>query len=92
MLLVGFDTQPDLAAGGEQQHFRPPMGRVGEHVGALRNAAGTGVLAPVEGRHCLARENEACGTIDEVHHDPPGFDDFVRVRRAQQHHAGHGAE
>jgi hypothetical protein len=89
---VGADTERDLAAGGEQQHLRLAVRRIGQHIRALREARGRRVPGAIDGRQRLPGQDEGDRLMTKRHDEPPRLDHFVGVRRPQHDESRNRAE
>src|SRR5215510_7818318 len=62
-LLVRLHCKADLAARGDDDHFRISAGTICEHVGSLRNAGGGRILAAIKSWQGLSRQREHRGLV-----------------------------
>ena len=87
------DAQRHFAAGREQQHVGPPVGRIQQNVGAAlrRPSAGAHLVRSSVGTACRVRISDH-RLVTPLHDDAPRFDHFVRIGRAQDDQTGNRAE
>ena len=91
-LLVRGDGERELAARRDQDQLGLAAGRVGQHVGAARDAGRRRVPAAVERRQRLARQRQHRRLVTQLHDGPIRLDHLVGVAGAQHDESRHRAQ
>ena len=69
-----------------------PPGASGRIYAPLATPETARKFSAIESRHRLTRQNQRCRTMLLLHHDLPGFDDFIGIAGTQHQHVRHGAQ
>ena len=80
--LVSIDRKRHFASRRDDDGIGRRRVAAGKHIGALRNAGSGGIFAAIEGRQGLARYDECCRFMAQLHDIAVGLDHFIGIGRA----------
>ena len=82
------EAQRDLAAAGDQDHVRLAVRRIGQHIGAFRQARGRSEFGAIDDRQRLPRTDQRGRPVLQLQDAAIGFGHLVGVGRPDHDHAG----
>ena len=76
--------QTDFATRSNKDNFRFTIRRIGQHIRAARYARSRCILFAIQCRQRLARQNQDCRTMTQLHNGAIRFNNFICIARTKQ--------